>query len=757
MTTSYLNELNQVQHDAVTNINGPVLVIAGPGSGKTRVLTYRIAYMLETGIKPWEIMSLTFTNKAAREMQERIEKVVGDRAKGIWSGTFHSLFSRILRAEATRLGYSQNFIIYDADDSKSILRDLIKTSGLDTKAYPENAVFSAISLAKNNLISPQEYAMNADLMKNDKFMKRPYIHKLYELYVKRCKLNSAMDFDDLLYQTYQLFDKHLDLRAKYATKFRYVLVDEFQDTNALQSAILQKIVNYPGSPNNICVVGDDAQSIYAFRGATIDNILEFNKTYPNLKTFKLEQNYRSTAPIVQAANQLIANNSKQLKKTIFTDKLEGEPIQLVRVLTAEDEARRVASIIIEQKTRAHLTNGDIAILYRTNSQSRLFEEALTAHRIAYRVYGGMSFYQRKEVKDVLSYLRFCINTADSEALKRIINYPKRAIGDATVEKMQAEANKQGITLWEVAKQVHLLQLPARASTSVLDFVKLMELMIQQMDSMPAHDFANYVFRTSGILKELKADTTLEGVGRLENVVSLLDGIKAYIDNTTEDEETSLALYLQNIALITDADKEQSSDDTVKLMSVHAAKGLEFPSVFITGLEEGVFPSGMSNTSPNQREAIDEERRLFYVAITRAKEFLHISYSTSRYRHGKMSYNDPSRFLNEIKIGGDAISSATNTSSARGLLGGPPSPRMQQKYGTSQESELLTPPDGQRFQPTPTGLLKTGHSIFHERFGVGRIQDIQGGLGSQIAVIVFENQVHAEKRIMLKHAKLMLLS
>jgi DNA helicase II / ATP-dependent DNA helicase PcrA len=599
----FLKDLNGVQHAAVTTVNGPVLVIAGPGSGKTRVLTFRIAHLIQSGTPAYRILALTFTNKAAKSMKERIVAVVGQKAEGVWAGTFHSIFSRILRVEAEKLNLNANFTIYDADDAKSVIRDIVKTQGLDSKAYPDGAVYSRISLAKNNLISPEEYSMRHDYLQQDKAAKRPYIYKIYELYVKRCQQSSALDFDDLLYKTYHLLKANPDIADKYRKRFPFVLVDEFQDTNHLQYSIVQLLVNYPGSPRNITVVGDDAQSIYAFRGATIQNILDYSRDYPDLQTFKLEQNYRSTQPIVQAANLVIAHNKKQLQKTIFTDKIEGDPIRVLKTLSDEEEGRRVADHILELKTRQHLRNSDICILYRTNSQSRVFEEALTHYRIPFRVYGGLSFFQRKEVKDLLGYLRLCVNPLDAEALRRVINYPRRGIGDKTIEQLSTLATEKGVSMAEVALKAAEFGLPSRAATPIHEFMLLIQTFRQRMPTMTAYDFAMHVFRVSGLSAELKQDISVEGVGRIENANALLDGIRAFEENLPNEESTEgeeqaiptgkLALYLQNISLLTDMDNENNVDDHVKMMSVHAAKGLEFEAVFVAGLEENLFPSFMA--------------------------------------------------------------------------------------------------------------------------------------------------------------------
>ena len=551
---SYLDELNDIQRLAVTTSEGPVLVVAGPGSGKTRVLTYRIAHLIESGVAPWQILALTFTNKAAREMKERITKVVGDRANSVWAGTFHSIFARILRVEAEKIGYPKDFTIYDSDDSKSLLRSIVKEMGLDKESYTEGALLTRISSAKSNLISPKGYAANEELMLQDRTTKRPYIYKVYQEYANRCKRSGAMDFDDLLYQLYVLLHNNPEsVREKYQAKFKYLLVDEFQDTNFLQYAIVKKLIEFPGSPNNICVVGDDAQSIYAFRGATIENILDFQKDFKNLQTFKLEQNYRSTTHIVEAANEVIKYNKRQIQKNIWSDKGEGQKIKLIKTMTDQEEAKRVADLVMEQKNRYHLQNREIAILYRTNSQSRPFEEWLRRLNLPYRVYGGMSFYQRKEVKDVIAYLRLIVNPKDEEALRRIINYPRRGIGDSTLEKLSALAASKNQSLWATLPEY---EGTAREKTAIHNFTLLMQTFMSKAKSANAKEVAQYVVKQARVLEVLKEDTSLEGLGRIENVEALLNAISEFVDSDElipEDglqQDKSLATYLQNIALVT---------------------------------------------------------------------------------------------------------------------------------------------------------------------------------------------------------------
>ncbi len=748
--SSYLDELNDVQRAAVTNTDGPVLVVAGPGSGKTRVLTYRISHLIETGVPPWEILALTFTNKAAREMKDRIEKVVGTKAQRVWAGTFHSIFARILRGEAERIGYPSNFTIYDSDDSKSLLRTIIKEFNLTKDVYNENAILTRISSAKSNLISPKAYEQNVDLMAQDRTTKRPYIYRIYAEYAMRCKRAGAMDFDDLLYQIYVLLHQNPDLADKYRQRFKYLLVDEFQDTNFLQYSIVKKLVVYPGSPQNVCVVGDDAQSIYAFRGATIDNILDFEKDFSNLKTFKLEQNYRSTHHIVEAANEVITYNKKQIRKTIWTDKIAEQRIKILKTQSDQEEAKRVADIILEHKNRYHLKNKDFAILYRTNSQSRPFEEALRRLNLTYRVYGGMSFYQRKEVKDVIAYLRLIVNQNDDEALRRIINIPRRGIGDATVEKMGLMASEKGIPLWQVLPQY---EGTAREKNALNNFTTLINAFISREKKANAYEIAIYIVKQSGLLDVLKQDTSLEGLGRLENVNALMDAISEFTENDEIVDEIvtpdkSLSTYLQNIALVTDADNNDPNADVVTLMSVHSAKGLEFKSVIVGGLEEDLFPSFMSKDTP---EGMDEERRLFYVAITRAEKYLTLAYATSRYRHGQMKYGEASRFLDEINTehldGMGTLMTAKRDTVEKAKISG------NYNRATFKTPELKIDPS--QFKPSPSETIQAGMTILHLRFGEGKVVTIEGGKDNPIASIHF-SEINETKKIALKFAKLQIM-
>lgn len=767
---NYLDELNPVQRAAVTTTEGPVLVIAGPGSGKTRVLTYRIAYLLQKGVPPWEILTLTFTNKSAKEMKDRISKVVGDRAQAVWAGTFHSIFARILRAEATKLGFPSSFSIYDTDDTMSLLRAIIKEMNLDPNAYNASAIRSRISLAKSNLKSPRAYREDADLMQQDRVARRPYVVDIYEKYVARCQRSGAMDFDDLLFQLYRLFRDNPDhVVDKYRRKFRYIHVDEFQDTNFLQYAILRRLLKYEGSPENVFVVGDDAQSIYAFRGATIDNILDFEKDYPSLQTFKLEQNYRSTHHIVSAANEVISFNRRQLNKTIWTDKEDRHKIKLLKCVTDDEESRRVADLILEQKHRYHIPNSEIAVLYRTNSQSRKFEEHLRRLNLAYRVFGGVSFYQRKEVKDFVAYLRLAVNPNDEEALRRVINFPTRGISDPTVDKISQAASATNTSMWK-AMMHPALDVTDRAKKSLAGFRNLLEDWQYRAATEDALKLASDILRKSGLLDMLQGDTSPEGIGRLENVNAVLDAIGEFTDARADGPgadpdgfdnsgDKSLAAYLQTITLLTDADEKGDERDHITLMSVHAAKGLEYRSVFVTGLEENLFPSFMALEDPN---GLDEERRLFYVAITRAKEFLTISYAQNRYRFGQIRSNEPSRFMDEINgehyefLGG--IGNARTNAPA--VPAGQPRASVSGNFANSRLRTMARPsgpmPDSAGFKPSSVEEIVPGATVLHLKFGQGKIVSVEGPKDNKVATIHFKDDELAERRIVLKFARLQVL-
>ena len=753
---SYLDELNDVQKGAVTTTTGPVMVIAGPGSGKTRVLTYRIAYLLEQGVAPWEILALTFTNKAARGMKERIAQVVGDKANKVWAGTFHSIFAKILRVEAPKIGYPSNFTIYDTDDSKSLLTSIMKSMNLDIKKrYNVNTIRGRISSAKSNLISPAAYAQNKELLDKDRANNRQDTVHIYKAYMNRCKTAGAMDFDDLLYQLYVLLHNNPDqVREKYQQKFKYILVDEFQDTNFLQYQIVRKLIEYEKSTRNICVVGDDAQSIYAFRGATIDNILDFEKDYKpyGIKTFKLEQNYRSTEHIVKAANEVIGFNKKQIKKEIWSDKGVGHKIKIIKAISDSEEGRRVADVILEQKNRYHLSNSEIAILYRTNAQSRVFEEYLRRQNISYRIFGGLSFYQRKEIKDLIAYMRLSVNFADEEALKRVINYPKRGIGKTSIEKVVSHANENQLSLWDSLTQV---KLAPKTSATIKEFIKLIQSFNKVSQTVDAYEAASIIARKSGLQGILKADKTVEGESRMDNLTALLDGVKDFVENDEVIEEgledKSLSTFLQTIALYTDQDDSAEEDNYVTLMSVHAAKGLEFKSVIVGGLEENLFPSFMSMESP---DGMDEERRLFYVAITRAEQFLTLTFAKSRYQYGKLRYNNPSRFLEEIDR--DHIES-TSAISSRSLSEQPSRSSVKGNFNTVRKRSTFAPMvDPKTFQPSPSASIQEGMEVIHLKFGKGKVNKIDGGRDNKIATIVFPGIDNPERRIMLKFARLQIV-
>lgn len=753
---SFLDELNDVQYQAVTATEGPVMVIAGPGSGKTRVLTYRIAYMIGQGIAPYNILTLTFTNKAAREMKERLERVVGPRAHQVWAGTFHSVFAKILRIEADKIGFPASFTIYDTDDSKSLISHIVSEMNLDGKLYAANMIRNRISSAKSLLISPAAYQQDTELTTQDKINNVPAIGRIYALYAQRCKAAGAMDFDDLLYNIFVLFHRNPDnVLEKYQAKFKYLLVDEFQDTNFLQYAILKKLIKYPGSPENLCIVGDDAQSIYAFRGATIDNILDFSKDFPNLKTFKLEQNYRSGKYIVNAANNVITNNRNQIKKEIWTSQPEASKIGMIRALTDAEESRKVVDAIFEHKNRNHISNSEIAILYRTNAQSRSFEEQLRRANIPYRIYGGMSFYQRKEVKDLLAYFRLVVNNKDEEAFRRIVNYPKRGIGDTSVDRLFGYAGEQNKSFWDAIDDNIL---PAKAQQTLLDFKKLIIALHQYASQHDADQAAAMIYQKSGLAPVLKADSTPEGQGRLENINALLDGVKEFVENDEEviDEDGNVVVergiglvdYLQSISLITDFDQESGNGDHVNLMSVHSAKGLEFDSVFVVGLEEQLFPSYLSLRSEAE---IDEERRLFYVAVTRARKILTLTYATSRYQFGKVVYNSPSRFLDEV--GEENLVAPIHQ--ARNLIN-ESAPRASVLGSFAKKA--APPPMTASFdvKPSPVSAFVVGASVLHPRFGQGIIKNIDGTLDNKVATVHFSSFDDSDRRIMLKFAKMQVL-
>ncbi len=755
-TISFLDELNEVQYKAVTTINGPVMVIAGPGSGKTRVLTYRIAYMMEQGINPRNILTLTFTNKAAREMKERLEKVVGQQSNYVWAGTFHSIFAKILRIEADKIGFPPSFTIYDSDDTKSMLNHIVKDLQLDSKLYTANLLYNRISSAKSQLISPASYLNDHVLIEEDKAKKVPLVGQIYYNYTERCKNAGAMDFDDLLFNTFILFHRNPDnVLEKYQQKFKYLLVDEFQDTNFLQYAILKKLIKYPDSQHNLCIVGDDAQSIYAFRGATIENILDFSKDFPQLQTFKLEQNYRSGQYIVNAANNVINYNHRQIKKEIWTSQADSAKISTVRALSDDEESRKVVDAIFEHKNRNHITNSEIAILYRTNAQSRNFEEHLRRANIPYKIYGGMSFYQRKEVKDLLAYFRLVVNLQDEEAFRRIVNIPKRGIGDTSVEKLLNYATENNINVWDA---IDAAIVTGKAQVSLLEFKKLILHANQFSLSNDADKVAELVYQKSEMAKMYKEDKTNEGKSRMEHITSLMDGIQEFVekDEVELDDNGDIVIeksrgmveYLQSISLITDFDNETSDGDHVNLMSVHSSKGLEFDSVFVVGLEEKLFPSFMSL---HQESLIDEERRLFYVAITRARKLLTLTYATSRRQFGNIVFNKPSRFLEEV--GEDNLASSIHQ--PRNLVKDR-DPRSKVVGSFAKKPIPQATQTQYNIVASPISAIQPGVKVLHPRFGYGTIISIEGNADARMAIIHFNTFSDDNKRILLKFAKMQAL-
>jgi DNA helicase-2/ATP-dependent DNA helicase PcrA len=761
-----LEELNEEQKKAVVEIDGPIMVLAGAGSGKTRVLTYRIAYLLKKGVDPFNILSLTFTNKAAREMKERVFGLVANSdAKNVWMGTFHSIFARILRIESEKLGYPSNFTIYDSDDSKSLIKSIIKEQNLDDKQYVANYVLNRISAAKTNLISPVDYNKNNEIISQDKISGKPFIGELYTLYNKRCFKASAMDFDDLLFNMNVLLRDFPDVLYKYQQIFKYILVDEYQDTNYSQYLIVKKLA---ANNENVCVVGDDAQSIYAFRGANIQNILNLKTDYPDLKTYKLEQNYRSTQNIVNAANSIIEKNKDQIKKEIWTENEEGNKIQLLKANSDNEEGQLIANSIFEQKMHNQLQNDAFAILYRTNAQSRSMEEALRKLGIPYRIYGGLSFYKRKEIKDLLAYFRLVINQNDEEAFNRIINYPARGIGKTSLEKIVVCANDHDKSFWQIVENANLypLGINSGTATKISDFVIMIKSFATMLKTKNAFELAKLIASSSGILKELYADRTPEGVSRHENIEELLNAIKDFTEkkSDTDDESIENAIktldeFMQDIALLTDADSDDKNDNNkVSLMTIHAAKGLEFPYVFIVGVEENLFPSLQSIGS---RVDLEEERRLFYVAITRAMTKLSVSYATSRYKWGNLTSCEPSRFIEEIDekyidfpqkarvssvFGNKANLNLSNTVKQEKITIFP-----KGKLIKASEADQATSKD---FEANDSDEIQNGMEIEHQRFGKGKIINIEG-TGSNKKATVFFQQV-GQKQLLLKFAKLKII-
>ena len=776
--SDYINGLNEQQREAVLHMDGPIMIVAGAGSGKTKVLTTRIAHLLAQGVDAFNILALTFTNKAAKEMKERIEKILGNSsARNLYIGTFHSVFARILRGEAQRLGYPGNFTIYDTDDAKSVLKTVINELNLDDKHYKPNVVYNRISQAKNSLVGPAEYASDYHIQQEDMRANRPAIAQIYAAYAQRCFKNGAMDFDDLLIKMYQVLKEHPESLHKFQHKFRYILIDEYQDTNPAQYEIIKLL---GAAHENVCVVGDDAQSIYSFRGATIENILQFQKDYDDVKVVKLEQNYRSTQSILNAANEVIKNNKGQIPKNLWTDNASGEKIRLVRMMTDNEEGKYVADTIQEQRLRNHYNNRDFAILYRTNAQSRAFEESLRRMAIPYTMFGGISFYQRKEIKDFLAYLRIIVNSRDEESLKRIINYPTRGIGKTTIDKAVLEANTRNISLWEVLENAAAFGFKAGTLEAIENFVLMIRSFASMLTLKNAYEVAAHVGKQTNLVKELFNDKTTEGLAKYENIQELLNSIKEFTERPDEDgvletDTKGLGNYLQQISLVTDADEKDPNADTVKLMSIHAAKGLEFSCVFAAGLEEMLFPNAMAI---NTREELEEERRLFYVVITRAKQRLWISYANTRYRFGNLVQNEPSRFIDEIPseyldrsfAGGGVRNQGFGPSGSaydrmHGGGFGSSAEQAEKRYGPPPARKETRPsyappkpytktiehnpsPD---FVASDTSGLQIGQKVEHQKFGFGEVIGMEGSTHNPIATVKF--QYNGEKKIMLNFAKL----
>jgi len=753
----YLKSLNTAQRDAVENLNGPMMVIAGAGSGKTRVLTYRVAHLIHNQVDPFNILALTFTNKASKEMKKRIGSIVGDgEAMNIWMGTFHSIFAKILRIECDRIGYPKNFTIYDTQDSKSLIKTIVKELHLDEKLYKPGIVYNRISSAKNNLISATAYAKTDDIVADDRMNNRPKMSDIYMEYQKRCFRSHAMDFDDLLFKTNVLLKDHPDVLHKYQHKFKYILVDEYQDTNYSQYLIIKRLA---ALNENLCVVGDDAQSIYGFRGATIQNILNFKKDYPDYKLFKLEQNYRSTKVIVDVANTIIANNVDQIKKKVWTKNGEGDKIKLFKALTDNEEGRIVANSIFDNQQLNQAKNLDFAILYRTNAQSRSFEEALRKLNIPYKIYGGLSFYQRKEIKDLLAYFRLTANFNDEESLKRIINFPKRGIGKTSLDHGTVAAKENGVSLWDVLANPDKYQLPINNGTKakINDFVALIKSFETKLESDSAYMLASHIASSCNLLKELYTDKTPEGLSRFENIQELLNGIKEFTDNAPENEVRFLSDFLLDVALLTDTDTDKPEDyDKVTLMTVHAAKGLEFPYVYIVGMEENLFPSQLSI---NTRADLEEERRLFYVAVTRAEKKAFLSYAISRYRWGNLTHCEPSRFIEEIDerfIDADEVVPKKRANSQNMPFENTASFLGRANSPSSSNLRKTIPPNLKKIssnQGPPLDLekIKEGSNVSHARFGKGKVVKLEGIKPNIKATVYFPSS--GQKQLLLKFAKL----
>ncbi len=775
--SNYLDHLNEAQKEAVLQKEGPMIIIAGAGSGKTRVLTYRIAQLMKTGVDPFNILALTFTNKAAKEMKNRIATVVGQsEAKNLWMGTFHSVFARILRSEAEKLGFPSNFTIYDTQDSVRLLSSIIKELNLEKDKYKPKQVLGRISQFKNSLITVKAYYHNPELVEADKISGRPKMGSIYKEYVDRCFKAGAMDFDDLLLRTNELLTRFPEVLAKYQDRFRYILVDEYQDTNHSQYLIVRALAD---RYQNICVVGDDSQSIYAFRGANIQNILNFQKDYDDVKIFKLEQNYRSSKIIVEAANSVIEKNKTKLDKEIWTSNDDGERIKVMRTFSEGDEGRFVASSIFDYKMNNQLTNNEFTILYRTNAQSRAIEDALRKKDIKYRIYGGLSFYQRKEIKDVLGYLRLLVNPNDEEALKRVINYPARGIGQTTLDKLSLAANHYNQSIFEILLQIHSIDLHLNSGikTKLENFTNMIRSFQIEAKSKNAFEVADIVIKQTRLIKDLESDGTPEAISRVENVQELLNGIKDFIvEQHEKEEDASLAFFLEDVALATDFDNEKDDIPRVSLMTIHLAKGLEFPYVYIVGLEENLFPSAMSM---NTRSEIEEERRLFYVALTRAQKQVHLCYAQSRYRWGKLIDCEPSRFLDEIDekylellapkqnpvkesrfIDVDIFDRVPQNT----IRFKKPVQRQivkKQKSPTTSEAKIIPPKNLKKVSAVTSsgpnlfdGDLIAGTFVEHGKFGKGQVVHIEGAGNDKKAEIKFDTA--GTKKLLLSFAKLKII-
>lgn len=789
MEENYLNELNESQREAVLYNEGPSLVIAGAGSGKTRVLTYKIAYLLEKGMKPWNILALTFTNKAAREMKERIARVVGDEvAKGLWMGTFHSVFSRILRTEAAHLGFSSRFTIYDQTDSRNLVKSIIKEMGLDEKKYKPSTIAGHISAAKNRLITPEMYVNDGSIRRYDEQANVPLTGEIYSKYVARCKQADVMDFDDLLMYTYMLFKQYPEIGKHYADRFEFVLVDEYQDTNYAQHCIVWQLTQ---ERQHVCVVGDDAQSIYSFRGANIDNILNFNGQYKNARIFKLEQNYRSTQNIVDAANSLISHNSRQIRKNVFSEKEKGRPIELFEAYSDLEEAEIVINKIIEQHRRENINYDEFAILYRTNAQSRTFEESLRRRGIPYRIYGGLSFYQRKEIKDVIAYCHMAVNPNDEEAFKRIVNYPRRGIGQTTVEKITDTASVQGVSLWDVAchPEQYGLSLSKGTLTKLASFTQLIEGFIGETGMVDAALQMASIVRGSGMMTDIYSEKTPEAMSRQENIEELLGGVQGFVASRRETGDLQsifLSDFLQEVSLLSDMDEDEGEDmRKVTLMTIHSAKGLEFRTVFVVGMEENLFPNPMAGSSVREME---EERRLFYVAMTRAEQYCFLSFARSRFRYGKTEFATPSRFLQDIdssylKMAGgkpfpwdvsgrpslyrddeeetfrpsrrhsayDMDGSGAPVRAVARVTGLKPLGNLKQDTrAASSATSGLTGPAPSSSRMSEGTALNVGQTIEHERFGIGTVKKVEGSGENAKATVEFRNI--GTKQLLLRFAR-----